>query len=178
MVTHLLADLGWVDLIVPQADGLYCSCGAAQARQWNIPNLSQPNPVREEMGHPVFLNLRIHDSVHIRLLLDSHGDQVLCAGDELDGNGEVIVSVDRRVAGEQAGRSVKCGGALAVGDRVVPVEEGPAVEPGKKMKWRSMEMIIVEEILVAGLGKILLKFSKIQIQQIHERLYLLYLLDT
>ena len=53
MVTHLLADLGWVDLIVPQADGLYCSCGAAQARQWNIPNPSQPNPVREEMGHPV-----------------------------------------------------------------------------------------------------------------------------
>ena len=38
---------------VPQAVKLYCSCGAAQARQWNIPNPSQPNPVREEMGHPV-----------------------------------------------------------------------------------------------------------------------------
>ena len=54
-VTHLLAD--WVGLTwiwdVPQAVGLYCSCGAAQARQWNIPNPSQPNPVREEMGHPV-----------------------------------------------------------------------------------------------------------------------------
>ena len=38
---------------VPQAVGLYCSCGAAQPRQWNIPNPSQPNPVREDIGHPV-----------------------------------------------------------------------------------------------------------------------------
>ena len=42
----------WI-LDVPQAVGLYCSYGAAQARQWNISNPSQPNPVREEMGHPV-----------------------------------------------------------------------------------------------------------------------------
>ena len=45
----------WVGLTsiwdVPQAIGLYCS--AAQARQWNIPNGSQPpTQVREEMGHP------------------------------------------------------------------------------------------------------------------------------
>ena len=49
----------WVGLTwiwdVPQAVRLYCSCGAAQARQWNIPNPSQPNQVREEMGHPVLL---------------------------------------------------------------------------------------------------------------------------
>ena len=38
---------------VPQAVGLHCSWGAAQARQRNIPNLNQNNPVREEMGHPV-----------------------------------------------------------------------------------------------------------------------------
>ena len=39
-VTHLLADLGWVDF------DLGCSTGrwAAQARQLNIPNPSQPNP--------------------------------------------------------------------------------------------------------------------------------------
>ena len=29
---------------VPQAIGLYCSYGAAQTRQWNIPNPSQSNP--------------------------------------------------------------------------------------------------------------------------------------
>ena len=44
-VTHILAD--WVGLTsiwdVPQAVGLYCSCGAAQARQRNITNLIQPN---------------------------------------------------------------------------------------------------------------------------------------
>ena len=40
----------WVGLTwiwdVPQAVGLYCSSGAAQARQWNIPNPSQPNPTQ------------------------------------------------------------------------------------------------------------------------------------
>ena len=75
---------------------------------------------------------RIHDRVHIGLLLDSHGDQVLCAGDELDGDGEVIVPVDRGVAGEEAGRSMESGGALALGDGVVPLEEGPAVKPGRQ----------------------------------------------
>ena len=50
-MTHLLADLGCVDSDLNV--WLYCSCSAAQARQWNIPNPSQPNPVREEMGHPV-----------------------------------------------------------------------------------------------------------------------------
>ena len=55
-VTYLLVDLGWVDfdLDIPQAVRLYCSCGAAQARQWNIPNPSLPNQVREEKGHPVY----------------------------------------------------------------------------------------------------------------------------
>ena len=53
-VTHLLADLVDLDSDVPQAVGLYCSCGAAQARQWNTPNPSQPNLDREEMGHPVY----------------------------------------------------------------------------------------------------------------------------
>ena len=48
----------WVGLTwiwdVPQAVGLYCSCSAAQARQWNIPNPSQPNPVYDHlMGRPV-----------------------------------------------------------------------------------------------------------------------------
>ena len=52
-------------------------------------------------------NSRIHNRVHIRLLLDSHGDQVLGAGDELDGNGEVIVPVNCRITREQAGRSMK-----------------------------------------------------------------------
>jgi len=37
---------------VQQAVGLYCSCSAAQARQWNIPNLSQSNPGPREDGSP------------------------------------------------------------------------------------------------------------------------------
>ena len=54
-VAHLLANLGWVDLDLGSSLG----CGpllwlpTAQAGWWNIPNLSQPNPVRQEMGHPV-----------------------------------------------------------------------------------------------------------------------------
>ena len=35
------------------AVGRYCSYLAAQAGWWNIPNLSQPNLVCQEMGHPV-----------------------------------------------------------------------------------------------------------------------------
>ena len=53
-MTHLLADLGMVDFDrdVPQAVGLYCSCSAAQARHWSIPNLSQPNPGPRGDGSP------------------------------------------------------------------------------------------------------------------------------
>ena len=46
----------WVGLTsiweVPQAVGLYGSCGAAQVRQWNIPNASQPNPGSRGDGSP------------------------------------------------------------------------------------------------------------------------------
>ena len=55
------------------------------------------------LGHrQIHINFhsRIHDGVDIGLLLNSHGDQVLRAGDELDRDGEVIVSVGRGVAGE------------------------------------------------------------------------------
>ena len=49
-VTHLLADLGWVDF------DLGCSTGrwaVLQLRCCPCKTVEHPNPVREEMGHPV-----------------------------------------------------------------------------------------------------------------------------
>ena len=58
-VAHLLANLGWVDLDLGSSPGWWplLQLPTAQAGWWNIPNLSQlnPVPVRQEMGHPVLI---------------------------------------------------------------------------------------------------------------------------
>ena len=66
---HLLADLGWVDfdcgcstfcLVLLGLMGSWQNWPCGSARWWNIPNLSQLNPVRQEMDlpvEPVLLNL-------------------------------------------------------------------------------------------------------------------------
>ena len=51
-VTHLLADLGWVGFDLGSFPGLIGQLVAAH-QPWNIPNQSQPYPVRQEMCHPV-----------------------------------------------------------------------------------------------------------------------------
>ena len=61
-VSHLLMDLGLVDFDL----GVPPSCPATSAkfpptkadpgRQWDTQNPSQPNPVHEQMGHPVVLH--------------------------------------------------------------------------------------------------------------------------
>ena len=50
-VTEKVSDLGWGD---PSAGGPVSWLPTAQAGWWNISNLSQPNPVRDPLGHPVF----------------------------------------------------------------------------------------------------------------------------
>ena len=58
-VSHLLVDLGWVDfdfglpLSCPVASAKFPSAQAELGRQWNTQNLSQPNQVHNQMGHPV-----------------------------------------------------------------------------------------------------------------------------
>ena len=63
-VTQKVSDLGWVDLELESSLGLcartivtYCLEG-----WWNISNLSQPNPVRDLLGHPVLPS----DSIALR----------------------------------------------------------------------------------------------------------------
>ena len=53
-VAHLLADLGWVDSVLrsSQAGGPLLQLSTAQARWWNILNLSQPNPGPRGDGPP------------------------------------------------------------------------------------------------------------------------------
>ena len=59
----MLADLGWVDFDLsvppilpscPAASAKFPSAQAELGRQWNTQNSSQPNPVYEHMGRPVF----------------------------------------------------------------------------------------------------------------------------
>ena len=63
-VSNLHADLSWVGLtFILVCHHLTYSCAATSAkfpsaqaelsRQWNTKNSSQPNPVHEQMGHPV-----------------------------------------------------------------------------------------------------------------------------
>ena len=53
-VTHLLADLGWVDLDFGCSTGRWAvlQCGAAQARHGNIPNPIKPDPGPRGDGSP------------------------------------------------------------------------------------------------------------------------------
>ena len=54
-VAHLLANLGWVDLDLGSSlgRGPLLQLPTAQEGWWNIPYLSQLNPVRQEMDLPV-----------------------------------------------------------------------------------------------------------------------------
>ena len=79
---------------------LYCSCGAAQARQWNIPNPSQPNPVREEMGHPVcicpppdpFTHTTCTATLLSPLFISRHYSRVHCLSLSLSGSVDKTLS--------------------------------------------------------------------------------------
>ena len=59
--SHVLVDLGWIDLDLGSSPGWWAAFvpSCTQARWWNMPNLSQPNPVA---------NLML-PSVHIIVLL-------------------------------------------------------------------------------------------------------------
>ena len=54
-VSHLVANLGWVELNLGSSLGWLAIqwVATAQAGWWNIPNPCQQNPVRDQMGHPV-----------------------------------------------------------------------------------------------------------------------------
>ena len=54
-VSHLVANLGWVELNLGSSLGRLAIqwVATAQAGWWNIPNPCQQNPVRDQMGHPV-----------------------------------------------------------------------------------------------------------------------------
>ena len=61
-VTHILANLGWVDfdfgystlcLVLPRLMGNWQKWLSSRARWWNIPNQSQPNPGSPDGCHAV-----------------------------------------------------------------------------------------------------------------------------
>ena len=62
--THLLADLGWVDYDsgVPLAGGPLLLLPTAEARWWNIPNLSQPNQGPRADVSPCRLKQRLKEA--------------------------------------------------------------------------------------------------------------------
>ena len=55
-MSHLVANLGWVELNLGSSLGWLAIqwVATAQARWWNIPNPYQQNPVCDQMGHPVW----------------------------------------------------------------------------------------------------------------------------
>ena len=57
-VSHLVANLGWVELNLGSSLGWLAIqwVATAQAGWWNITNPCQQNPVRDQMGHPVYWN--------------------------------------------------------------------------------------------------------------------------